>query len=241
MATIKGSNRSEDLFGSNKSDTIKGNGGNDFIEGGLGSDKLDGGIGDDYIRGYGWSQDETLHVNDPPEWGIIKSTNDNDFLGGGAGNDILIDWWGNNKLDGGDGNDSLDAGSGKDTLIGGRGTDFMSGGPGEDLYIPGMGDDIIDDQNWNWSPEGDIDYFSEGGEPDADIFLIERNLGPVGHDVIYGYDGSGVDRIQIDGYTAAETQIIDTPDGLITTFAFTDGSWLEVHSTSPLGGSWDFV
>ena len=99
------------------------------------------------------------------------------------------------------------------------------------------GRDVLVLTQYNHIELSDIPDPEVGAE---DVLVRVHACGICGSD-IHGYDGSGVDRIQIDGYTAAETQIIDTPDGLITTFAFTDGSWLEVHSTSPLGGSWDFV
>ncbi len=240
MATLKGTNRSEDLIGTNWTDKITGGGGHDFIEGMNGNDRLIGDSGDDFIRGHGWNKAYTNHVNDPPEFGIDFRGSDDDVLGGGYGNDVMVDWRGNNKLDGGDGDDSADDGAGNSTLIGGRGNDYLSGGPGTDTIIPGMGDDFLDDVNIGWLEDGSISYFGDD-RPDTDLYWFERNLGPVGHDVIDGYD-VGYDRIQVQGYRSSEVVwSANNDDGTHTTIYFSDNSAVEVYSDLPFDGNLFFI
>ena len=61
IATMTGTDASENIYGSSSNDTIEGNGGNDFLYGGPGDDTLNGGSGNDWMRGgagddtYVWS------------------------------------------------------------------------------------------------------------------------------------------------------------------------------------------
>ena len=106
LASVTGTDLSEELLGAFGDDVIYGLGGNDTIDGQAGSDSIDGGDGDDSIIG---------------NFG-------NDTLLGGAGDDTLFDDQGSNLLDGGTGNDSLTARSltGSHTLMGGLGSDNLS-------------------------------------------------------------------------------------------------------------------
>jgi hypothetical protein len=135
--------------------------------------------------------------------------------------DRLWDYYGNNRLDGGDGNDDLASGFGRDTLIGGRGDDTMEGGPGIDTYIPGMGNDVMDDSNGGWVNH-DTYVPNWGGDIiDADIFILEKSLGPLGQDRIESFD-FGFDVIEIQGYT--QDQVVVKENRL----TFSDGSILDV-------------
>lgn len=80
------------------------------------------------------------------------TTDDSDYVHGGAGNDVIYGLggdehlWGeagNDTLFGGDGNDQLEGGAGNDTLEGGAGSDDLWGGTGNDILRGGDGDDYI--------------------------------------------------------------------------------------------------
>lgn len=76
MATINGSDRSENIYGTDRSDIIYGNGGNDKIWGYYGNDDLYGGTGNDVIRAGAGADDL---------WG---DTGVNDLFGG-TGADVF--------------------------------------------------------------------------------------------------------------------------------------------------------
>jgi Ca2+-binding RTX toxin-like protein len=222
MVTRTGGSGADRFIGTAGGDDLRGGGGNDYLEGQGGPDRLIGDSGDDIIYGNAFTYESSWWAAPGhPLYNLIASPYDNDTLGGGAGNDTLLDYYGNNRLDGGDGNDTLESGYGRDTLIGGRGDDYMKGGPGSDVYTPGVGNDIVDDRNGGWF---DHDTFAPnyGGNPvDADVFVVERNLGPIGHDVFDGFD-PGFDRIEIQGYTSDQVTVQDNR------LAFSDGSLLSV-------------
>jgi Ca2+-binding RTX toxin-like protein len=226
MVTRTGGSGADRFIGTPQADNLRGGGGNDYLEGQGGPDRLIGDSGDDIIYGNAFTYDTSWWAPPGhPLFNLIASPHDHDTLGGGAGNDTLFDYYGNNRLDGGDGNDVLRSGYGRDTLIGGRGNDILEGGPGIDIYIPGMGDDVMDDSNQGWT--GPTSYAPNwGGDViDSDVFIIERNLGPAGHDVIHGFDFE-FDIIEIEGYTRDEVSVLENR------LSFSDGSTLDIVEAS---------
>jgi Ca2+-binding RTX toxin-like protein len=222
MVMRTGGSGADRLIGTAGGDDLRGGGGNDYIEGQGGPDRLIGDSGDDTIYGNAFTYESSWWAAPGhPLYNLVASPYDNDTLGGGAGNDTLLDYYGNNRLDGGDGNDVLRSGYGRDTLIGGRGDDTLEGGPGSDTYIPGVGNDFIDDSNGGWINHDTFAPNWGGDIIDADVLVVERNLGPIGNDVFNGFD-PGFDRIEIQGYTSDQV----TAQG--NQLAFSDRSVLSV-------------
>lgn len=124
------------------------------IDGTEAAETISGWLGDDLVRGFD-GNDVFNPVYVPNDQSLVWATSlGDDTILGGAGNDTLIDWVGNNRLEGGPGSDlfslySTDGGS--NTLSGGEGRDiFQPFGiePGMRYRItdfePGPGGDIID-------------------------------------------------------------------------------------------------
>jgi hypothetical protein len=74
---------------------------------------------------------------------LVRGTNGNDFLRGGARGDILEGLGGNDRLYGRSGADRLYGGAGNDRLFGGPGDDMLAGGPGVDRFGCGRGRDVV--------------------------------------------------------------------------------------------------
>jgi Ca2+-binding RTX toxin-like protein len=75
--------------------------------------------------------------------GVVKGTNADEILIGGAGKDVLLGGGGNDILIGGPGDDVLNGGKGDDNLQGGAGDDVLIGGKGDDDLQGGADDDTL--------------------------------------------------------------------------------------------------
>jgi Ca2+-binding RTX toxin-like protein len=122
MATIRGTNRADELWGTGGADSINALKGNDVVWAGEGNDSVHGKEGYDTLNG-GNGNDQL--------WGDAGK----DSLAGGAGYDILRGGEGNDYLHGGADNDQLFGGDGNDTLRGGEAADLLVGGAGADRFV----------------------------------------------------------------------------------------------------------
>ncbi len=75
---------------------------------------------------------------------LVKGTNGNDNLLGGAQNDTITAFNGNDTAAAGSGNDYVDGGSGNDSLSGEAGNDTLLGALGNDTLNGGEGNDTLD-------------------------------------------------------------------------------------------------
>ncbi|MBD1913631.1 MULTISPECIES: calcium-binding protein [unclassified Leptolyngbya] len=90
------------------------------------------------IRG---NQSAILRANDIP---VVRGSNGNDPMQGGAKNGILIAQGGRDRANGGAGDDIIDGGAGGDVLLGGTGDDILIGGVGNDRLLGNAGADLLD-------------------------------------------------------------------------------------------------
>lgn len=159
---------------------------------------------------------------------LIRGTDEDDTLTGGAeddnirgfnGNDALSGRGGEDTLKGGAGEDSLTGGANDDLLKGGRGNDDFNGGDGKDNLRGGQGDDAMR------GGAGD-DFFKGGAGEDrltggsgADTFRI---AGDGECDMVTDYDFlfEG-DRIDAVGFSLL---LIDVDLGLGISTAFFDNN-----------------
>lgn len=169
MASIKGTNRNDNLTGTASADRIQGLGGNDRIDGGAGDDRIEGGAGDDWIVSGGGSDivDGGLGHDtiDYGGWtgpvrvtatGYSTDTNGKftaealDAAGALVSTDTLsyveniVGSAFNDYLHGDGGANGIWGGAGDDWIHGGNGDDRLYGGDGDDLIDVGNGADIVD-------------------------------------------------------------------------------------------------
>jgi Ca2+-binding RTX toxin-like protein len=110
-----------------------------------------------------------------------------DTLLGATGNEAIHGARGNDTIDGGTGNDSLYGGDGHDSLSGGSGHDSLSGGDGNDTLFGGSGQDVL-------TTDSGLDFLWGGA--DADIFLIDGDIGGTAYIKDFMV-GTGGDSLQI--------------------------------------------
>lgn len=110
-----------------------------------------------------------------------------DTLLGAAGDEAIHGARGNDTIDGGAGNDSLYGGDGHDSLSGGSGHDSLSGGDGNDTLFGGSGQDVL-------TTDSGLDFLWGGA--DADIFLIDGDIGGTAYIKDFMV-GTGGDSLQI--------------------------------------------
>ncbi|MEM8721859.1 MAG: FG-GAP-like repeat-containing protein [Cyanobacteria bacterium P01_G01_bin.39] len=131
---------------------------------------------------------------------ILKGTDSDDDLDGGAGNDVIFALAGNDILAGGDGDDRLHGQSGRDVINGGAGHDTLFGGGDIDILNGGDDDDYLNGRNgFDRLNGGDGDDYLEDsdgitiytGGNGSDTFIFDRD-GSV--DWVGDYE-IGVDRI----------------------------------------------
>jgi hemolysin type calcium-binding protein len=108
VATISGTEASEDIVGTAGPDVIRAGGGNDTVEGLGGNDTICGNPGDDVLHGNN-GQDS------------IRGNKNKDQVGGDAGNDRLHGDSSDDRVEGGKGDDFLQGGSAFDRCFGGPG------------------------------------------------------------------------------------------------------------------------
>ena len=171
MATITGTNASNNLNGTSLADQIFGLGGNDIIVGYDGNDVLEGGKGADQLFGssgfdtasyrsstagvqislysaYADGGDATGDqlfsiegVRGSAYADALVGDDQRNALNGEGGADVLVGHGGNDTLDGGGGNDTLDGGAGNDVLRGGDGNDILFDSGGFNELWGGAGTD----------------------------------------------------------------------------------------------------
>ena len=168
--------------GNDLDNNILGNNGSNTIEGGIGNDTLDGGAGTDTVSYSSATSGVTVSLllvgaqntvgagtDDLSNFENISGSYFDDTLTGNAGNNILIDWGGNDVLNGGAGADTVSyesstspvavsllltsaqntIGAGTDTLInfenliGGSSDDSLTGSTGSNILIGGLGNDVL--------------------------------------------------------------------------------------------------
>ncbi|UDM53020.1 VCBS domain-containing protein [Cupriavidus sp. MP-37] len=180
MATLTGTNGSDNLTGTASSDTILSGNGNDYVSAGDGSDYVDAGNGDDIVEG-GDGNDTLLGANGKDR---LFGGRGNDSLSGGNGTDAVYGGSGDDVIGSADGASALYTGdNGGDTLYGdgydsyadyqlGRGHE--SAQPGHDRIQGGNGDDLIYGDNGDGAAVGGDDIIAGGN----------------GRDTIYGEGGN---------------------------------------------------
>jgi Ca2+-binding RTX toxin-like protein len=210
---IHGLNGNDILYGQGGNDSIFGENGNDQLYGGIGNDLLDGGNEDDLLDGGagadtligGLGVDTASYINS-----FDAVTVELGYLGFGgeaegdtyAGIENVIGSQGWDTIIGDAGNNRLEGGAGDDTLMGGAGRDILVGGLGVDRLT------------------GDA-----SGGFEADIFVIQRNVGSFGPDIITDFAGN--DRLQLVGFSAAD---LGGDGKLATGVIYDDGIVRETHN-----------
>lgn len=160
-----------------------------------------------------------------------------DVIFGLGGNDALYGLNGSDELHGGDGNDQLVGGAGGDDLFGDAGSDQLWGEIGNDLLDGGAGNDTLtggdgSDRIIGGTDDGSFTFVA-GQEPAWTFFGGDMLYGNDGNDTfVYDGLGAGVDQIndfqlgrdtiEIAGFDAAHTVILDGADHDVV--AFLDGS-----------------
>jgi Ca2+-binding RTX toxin-like protein len=164
MATINGTNATDNLGGTDHSDQIFGLGGNDTIvgyngddllEGGKGADQLFGSLGLDTVSyrssgaavrvflslpqtsGGDAAGDQLFSIE-----GVIGSAFGDELVGDGQRN-VLRGEGAADTISGVEGDDALHGGGGGDLLDGGDGADWLEGGDGNDTLWGGLGNDEL--------------------------------------------------------------------------------------------------
>ena len=147
--TIDGSIGDDVIDAGFDADLVSGGAGADSIQGGEGADTVDGGDDDDIIYGGLSPLDPNYaasNVYDLTDDIDPSTTNNADYLIGGAGNDRIYGQDDSDTLEGGTGNDTLDGGIDDDVLTGGVGDDVLTGGQGNDQFtFDNDGNDTITD------------------------------------------------------------------------------------------------
>lgn len=156
--------------------TLVGGSGNDSLQGPIGNfgdgrNSLSGGVGNDTIRG--WASRDTLEGGAGDDL-ITASLPDESLEGLVNQNGVPLNstnYFGQNRLDGGEGNDILVAGSLSDTMIGGVGNDCLTG-----IFNQadgGVGNDTIDAT----SIGTDVSQITLTGGAGNDVLLGNTNAG----------------------------------------------------------------
>ncbi|WP_063771671.1 beta strand repeat-containing protein [Cupriavidus necator] len=173
MATLNGTNGSDNISGTTSSDTILSGNGNDYVSAGDGNDYVDAGNGDDIVEG-GDGNDTLLGANGKDR---VFGGRGNDNLSGGNGTDAVYGGSGDDVIGSIDGSSALYTGdNGGDTLYGdgydsyadyqlGRGHE--SAQPGNDRIYGGNGDDLIYGDNGNNAALGGNDIIAGGNGKDT--------------------------------------------------------------------------
>ncbi|AGW93168.1 hypothetical protein N234_24360 [Ralstonia pickettii DTP0602] len=173
MATLTGTNGSDNIGGTTSSDTILSGNGNDYVSAGDGNDYVDAGNGDDIVEG-GDGNDTLLGANGKDR---VFGGRGNDNLSGGNGADAVYGGSGDDVIGSIDGSSALYTGdNGGDTLYGdgydsyadhllGRGHE--SAQPGNDRIFGGNGDDLIYGDNGNNAALGGNDIVAGGNGKDT--------------------------------------------------------------------------
>ncbi|MFS8974061.1 VCBS domain-containing protein [Cupriavidus necator] len=173
MATLTGTNSSDNISGTTSSDTILSGNGNDYVSAGDGSDYVDAGNGDDIVEG-GDGNDTLLGANGKDR---VFGGRGNDNLSGGNGTDAVYGGSGDDVIGSIDGSSALYTGdNGGDTLYGdgydsyadyllGRGHESTQ--PGNDRIYGGNGDDLIYGDNGNNGAQGGADIITGGNGKDT--------------------------------------------------------------------------
>nr|WKN34354.1 calcium-binding protein [Tunicatimonas sp. TK19036] len=146
---------------------------------------------DDIIYGYGGDDSiQALEGND-----TVYAGEGNDYVSGDEDSDLIYGENGNDSLFGDAGNDFIYGGSGIDKLYGGAGADALYGGDGNDELrgdssSNNAGNDYLDGGAGNdklWGANGDDTFAYESGD---------------GDDIIYDFNVSGGDVIDLSSFTA---------------------------------------
>jgi Ca2+-binding RTX toxin-like protein len=164
----------ETLAGHAGGDTLQGGAGDDHITGFTGTNLLTGGDGNDQITG--GTDFNSINGNKGDDT-IVSHSLTGDWLLGGQGNDMIDANAGSNLVYGNLGNDTLHGGSGYDIIRGGQGDDSITAGSGPQWISGDRGSDTI-----------------QGGTG-ADTF---HSSAGAGMDVVYGFDASKGDHVQLD-------------------------------------------
>ncbi len=185
--SLIGSDSADTLTGGEGNDTVSGGSSDDLVDGGPdndsvlgedGSDTLTGGLGDDTVLG-GDGTDSIIGGAGEFDFLADPSTNDADFLLGGADNDTISGSIGSDTLDGELGDDSLDGQGGNDILFGRDGSDTIHGGPEDDSLVGGDGDDCLEGGQGSDTMDGGLgfDFVQVVGTEDPDSIAVS-SAGP---------------------------------------------------------------
>ncbi|WP_354685131.1 VCBS domain-containing protein [Cupriavidus necator] len=171
MATLTGTNGSDNISGTTSADTILSGNGNDYVSAGDGNDYVDAGNGDDIVEG-GSGNDTLLGANGKDR---LFGGLGNDNLSGGNGTDAVYGGGGDDVIGSADGSSALYSGdNGGDTLYGDgydSYADYLQGRssaqPGNDRIQGGNGDDLIYGDNGNNAAVGGDDIIAGGAGKDT--------------------------------------------------------------------------
>jgi Ca2+-binding RTX toxin-like protein len=118
---------------------------------------------------------------------LIRGSQVEDVLSGGAGDDLFYGSLGDDTLYGGAGNDTQWGGSGNDMLYGQDGNDTLYGDGGNDTIEGNAGDDEL----WG-AAEDDVLYGHDGNDTLRGETGNDTLYGDVGNDTLYGQAGNDV-------------------------------------------------
>ena len=214
------------LFGGDGVDVLIGGGGDDKLVGGAGDDNLQGGDGDDKLLGEGGADvldgglgidtisyitatsGVALTIAGGGTLGdalgdtfisieILKGSNFDDDITGGAADETFKGKLGDDMLYGGAGDDFMRGGGGADQLFGGADDDILKGGQGDDMLTGGTGADTFifkanqdHDTILDFEDNIDILNFTEFGF--ATVAEAQAFATQIGSDVVYDFGGGDI-------------------------------------------------
>lgn len=196
MATIKGTDQSENLPGTFGNDEIWGAGGDDIIQGGWGDDILYGEAGNDYLAGE--AGDDTMYGGDGADTIVFM---EGDAAFGGDGDDYFecdTDGYAGATVDGGEGFDTVDLTRAMDNTI-----IYLDDAPGSGFRISNIellrvgytssiyGGSRNDRIEAGSAPQTGSDFHGGGGDDALFGYLYSDTLyGDAGDDLIDGGHGN---------------------------------------------------
>ncbi|MBR0554363.1 calcium-binding protein [Ciceribacter sp. L1K23] len=191
---ITGNGGHNRLSGGAGHDTLLGGAGNDSLDGGTGADRMDGGTGNDtfYVDHTGDVVVEAANggtdtVNASRSYALTGNVEN--LILTGAGNLSGIGNALDNTLSGNAGRNALSGGAGNDVLSGGGGNDTLRGDAGNDRLLGGSGTDKL--------------YGGAGADRLVFKTLSDSTVASVGRDMIYDFNRSQGDRIDLSAIDAS--------------------------------------
>jgi serralysin len=209
MATITGTNGSDELVGTIFDDQLSGLGGDDFIQPGGSADIVDGGENTDgvdysailapvvilFSDAVDVDLQRALQIGGHAQGDVLISIEN---VGGGREDDTIKGDNGANSLDGNGGNDILEGRGGDDVLRGDSGLIFLVGVDGNDHLDGGAGDDVLSGEGGNDTLIGGTGLNALDGGSGVDTtnyaasaagMFVTIGSGGVGNGIAFSLDG----------------------------------------------------